>query len=126
MLLLSMMGAVPETRHGIMGQDTSLMPKTNDGPRVRGVAWMSRGVRWDSLTERPFVHLHGHTMPETVAAAATGRPLASLVSHPVTDPMGLVVEGVEHASTGPRIFVRDVPTFTMNPPGGGEKTETTR
>jgi hypothetical protein len=125
MLLLSLMGATPELRHGILGDDTSLMPHDNDGVRVRGIAWIGRGIRWDSLGDEPFVDLRRHEMPEALAVAATGRPLHDLVSHPKLDGLDLVIDRIEKPRWGPRIYVRNAGIRMMSPPGGGEK-ETAR
>lgn len=66
-------------------------------PSPLNAAWLAPAVRWDT---------HGVTlaMAETLATACIGRPLRTLVSHPVLDRHALTVTGVSQA-TGGRIMV---------------------
>lgn len=69
----------------------------SDLPSPLNAAWLAPGVRWEA---------HGVTlsMAETLATACIGRPLRTLVSHPVLDRHALTVTGVCPA-TGGRILI---------------------
>lgn len=115
MLLMSLLGAVPEMRHGVSGNDVSMMPKENATPHVRGIAWMAPGIVWDSIQGPPFIHMRGHGIPDTVAAGVDGRPLRALVTHPALDDLDIVVDHVVCTGDWTKVMLRDVPKLRVGP-----------
>ncbi len=84
-----------------------IMRADEDGSRIMHLVAERRGSWWSvpldpasDETNMPRWHSDGgivlEAMPDVLAAAAIGRPVSEIISHPALDRHALVVSGVEH------------------------------